>query len=157
MGLDRFSASYKPPMKEEVKITKEQLAEIARETRTKDKRFATSKRKEELREGCKKWMESFRSYKQPMLAFPLVPWGKSMRYDIPMDQRETVINSLDIFKRESVSLYNGVYKDTHSDKIVKGSELEVIREDDKNWVVSSHYNESGGTLIDLRPLDETTI
>jgi hypothetical protein len=154
MSLDRFSVSYKPPKVEQRKLSdielQARLKEIKLETRRKDREFEKLK----LQGFAEAWMESMRSFKQPMLEFPLVAWGKSMRYDIPLEQREYVINSLDIFKRESVSLYSGVYKDTHSDKIVRGSELEVIRENDKNWVVSSHYNESGGTLMDLRPIEE---
>jgi hypothetical protein len=157
MGLDRFSANYKPPKVEQRKLSdvelREALKEAQKETKRKDREFEKMK----LQGMADEFVSSTRSYKQPLLEFPLVPWGKSMRYDIPTEQREAVINSLDVFKRESVSLYNGVYKDIHSGKTVKGSELEVIREGDFNWVVSSHYNESGGTLIHLMPLEETII
>ena len=150
MSLDRFAATYTPPKKQTVKRpTKEELHKIQKETKKKDMEF-------ERQQFCDEFIrinELIRKMVMPTLNFPLVAWGDAMRYDIPADQKRDVINSMDCMKRD-VPLYDGIYTDIHSDKVVRGSELEVIRENDKNYVVSPHYNESGGTLIDLMPVKE---
>jgi hypothetical protein len=151
MSLDRFASGYNSPKKTPSYITEDEIERIQKETKRKDREYKRQKEKEDF---IKQFMQlTHPASADPKLNFPLVAWGNTMRYDIPAHQKRDIINSMDYAIRE-IPLYDGVYRDIHSEQVVKGCELEVIRDDDTNLVVSPYYNESRGTLIDMMPVKE---
>ena len=72
-------------------------------------------------------------------------------YDIPDSAKAEILAELYPFS-PSPSL-DDTLCDSHEVKTVKVSDFMVVREDNSNFAVSPYYLHSGGTILDLIPLD----
>ena len=86
----------------------------------------------------------------PPLPFPIkvVPSasGPVHLYEIPDDQKETVLELLNIFR--PVPSLDDVMEDIHAEKQFRVRDFLVAREGGMNVLASPYYLEAGGTVID---------
>jgi hypothetical protein len=97
----------------------------------------------------------FTEIDEPRLPFPTRPLkvhgGVVEEYVIPGDKREEVLEKLYPF--EGVPSLDEERFDLHEEKIFKVRDFRVTREHGMNFLVSPDYPNSGGSVIDLMPLE----
>ena len=73
-------------------------------------------------------------------------------YKIPELDKTKVLKELYLF--DNVPAMNEVMLDIHSHSTFAVSEFKAIRQDGGNFLVTPHYAEYGGTLLDWMPVDK---
>ncbi len=101
---------------------------------------------------------SYKSDGEPRLPFPtkkIEVHGRMIEeYIIPEENKAEVLDQMYLF--EPVPSLDEERFDLHSGKLFRVRDFRVTREDDHNWLVSPHYEEAGGTMIDWMPAEWAT-
>lgn len=74
-------------------------------------------------------------------------YGDEFVYDIPMEEREAVLNNLWPFM--DIPGQDDIMFDIHSSKFFQFKAAKVIRFEKYNMLVTPYYFESGGTCLDI--------
>lgn len=82
----------------------------------------------------------------PLKKMPSPVFGIVEYYDIPAEEKEKVLKELYPFC--PVPKMDEVYYDIHQDKSFTIRDFMVIRDSERNYLVSPYYPLSGGTVID---------
>ena len=93
---------------------------------------------------------------EPPLRFPRIvketdPHGRplSEEYDIPLNAKQQVLEQLYPF--EGCPDLSEILYDLHEGRTFRVVDFKVVREHERNWLVSPYYYSSGGSVIDWVP------